>query len=312
MVLGKCGNDCGKCQLHVSNLITHDDKVRTAKGMSIYLRWNPTPEKLRSCEGCQSTKPNSFLYIPGCRVRKCAILNNLDTCAQCDHFPCEEVPKVSEKTDFRDRVETRLGSTVPEEDYQKFIEPYEGMKHLEEQRETITKVVKIKTYDYRPRMKPIPDNLDESYHRLHKMIGDFYTIQDVPDVIITVLKEKRRELVKLLYSLGVHGTYTDGVVTLSSETYRSLKLPSEHYKMEEKLAKFREANLDARLVTYTEDYATPKGGLRTKGWRIEVRGDKSLIKALLEYTGTLNSEYGKGGFRYFSNGNMKSLVTSES
>jgi hypothetical protein len=134
---------------------------------------------------------------------------------------------------------------------------------------------------------------------------------NVPDVIITVLKEKRRELVKFLYNLGIHGTFADGILTLSSETYRSLKLPSELYKMEEKLAKLREAGLEARFVILSEDYTTPKGGLRPKGWRIEVRRNESLTRALIEYARTLDSEYGKSGFRYFSNGNMKTLVTSE-
>ena len=112
--LGKCGNNCGICPLHITNLQTKDDKEHVATGLSKYINWNPTPEKLKQCYGCQNTSKEAFLYIKGCRVRKCAQYYKLTTCAQCSFFPCEEVPKVSLDTEYRDKQETRLGEKINE------------------------------------------------------------------------------------------------------------------------------------------------------------------------------------------------------
>ncbi len=34
--LGKCGNDCGSCPLHKNNLLTMEDRIKTAQGCYKY------------------------------------------------------------------------------------------------------------------------------------------------------------------------------------------------------------------------------------------------------------------------------------
>lgn len=280
---------------------------RNRQGVSRYINWNTSADKLKPCAGCQSTDPKAFLYLPGCRVRKCASTNNLDTCAQCNHYPCKEVPKVSVDTGYRKFVEDRLGELVDEENYHKFIEVYEGIKHLDEIRGSV-EVVEIETHDYKPRMKQLPENLGEDYGRLHAMIGAMHVAYGVPDVIVTVLKDKRRELVRLLYMVGAHGTLDNGVLSIPAKTYRSLKLPSELDKMNEKLETLKELGLDIDLVKLADDYASPKGGLRPHGWKLEAKGNTALLEALSTYAKALKEKHGKRGFRYFSSGNMDILT----
>ena len=94
-----------------------------------YIHWNPTPEKLKACAGCQNE--GGFHYLPKCPVRQCAQYNGLETCATCGVYPCRDVPNVSLSADFRDLMAEKLGEPIHEGDYLAFIEPYEGIKHLD-------------------------------------------------------------------------------------------------------------------------------------------------------------------------------------
>jgi hypothetical protein len=303
---GKCGNNCGKCPLHITNLQTIEDKEHVALGLSKYINWNPTPEKLKQCYGCQNTSPEAFLYIKGCRVRKCAQHYNLTTCAQCSVFPCEEVPKVSLNTEYRDKQEIRLGETINEKDYNEFIEVYEGIKHLKEIRKT-DKIIEIVTLNYSPRVVAFPERLDKKYRILHDLISNTGIASDVPYVMISVLKNRRRELLKTLYAFGTKGEKVDDGLELSSKSYYSMNLPKTINKLEENLAMLKKYELNAEIMPVKNDYLTPTGGLRPRGWKVRIRGNDALLNSLYHYSRVLEKEYGNGGFRYFSNGNMKKI-----
>ena len=305
-LFGKCGNNCGKCPLHITNLQTIEDKERVALGLSRYINWNPTPEKLKQCHGCQNTSSEAFLYIKGGRVRKCAQYYKLTTCAQCSVFPCEEVPKVSLNTDYRDKQEIRLGEKIKEKDYNEFIEVYEGIKHLKEIRKT-DKISEIETLNYSPRTVAFPERLDEKYMRLHDLIGNIGKASNVPYVMISVLKNRRRELLKTLYAFGTKGEKIEDGLELSSESYYSMNLPKTINKLEENLAMLKKYWLNGEIVPVSNGYLTPTGGLRPRGWQVRVWCKNALLDSLYHYSRVLEKEYGNGGFRYFSNGNMKIL-----
>ena len=305
-LLGKCGNNCGKCPLHITNLRSKEDKELVAAGLSRYINWNPTPEKLKQCHGCQNTNPEAFLYIKGCRVRKCAQHYNLTTCAQCSAFPCEEVPKVSLDTGYRGKQEVRLGQDINEQDYNKFIEVYEGIKHLKEIRKA-DEIVEIETHNYSPRVVAFPENLNEDYRGLHDFISDLGKASDVPFVMINVLKNRRKELLKTLFAFGIKGEKVEDGLELSSESYYSMKLPKMKDKLEENLVKLEKYGIKGEIVAISDDFLTPTGGLRSRGWKARICGNEFLLDSLYQYSQIMEKEYGSNGFRYFCSGNMKKI-----
>jgi hypothetical protein len=305
-LLGKCGNNCGKCLLHISNLKTKEDKKHVADGLSRYINWNPTPEKLKQCYGCQNTNPEAFHYIKGCRVRKCAQHYNLLTCAQCSAFPCEEVPKVSLNTEHRAKQEARLGEKINEHDYNKFIEVYEGIKYLREIRRT-NEIVQIETLNYSPRVVAFPENLNDNFRVLHDLISNLGKASDVPYVMISVLKNRRKELLKTLYTFGTKGEKVEDGLELSSKCYYSMKLPKMENKLKENLAKLEKFGINGEIMSSSDDYLTPTGGLRSKGWKVRISGNEVLLNSIYQYSRSLEREYGGSGFRYFSSGNMKNM-----
>jgi hypothetical protein len=216
------------------------------------------------------------------------------------------VPKVSLDTGYRAKQESRLGEKIKDQDYYEFIEVYEGIKHLQDIRKT-NEIVEVETLNYSPRVVAFPEKLNDKFRVLHDLITDIGRASDVPYVMISVLKNRRKELLKTLYAFGVKGEKVDGGLELSSKSYYSMKLPKMKNKLEENLAKLEKYGLNGEIVQLNDDYLTPTGGLRSKGWKVKIMGNDSLLNSLYQYSQVLEIEYGGSGYRYFSSGNMKNI-----
>jgi hypothetical protein len=125
--------------------------------------------------------------------------------------------------------------------------------------------------------------------------------------MISVLKNRRRELLKTLYAFGTKGEKIDDGLELSSESYYSMNLPKTINKLEENLAMLKKYGLNGEIMPVNNDYLTPTGGLRPRGWKVRIWGKNALMDSLFRYSRVLEKEFGNSGFRYFSNGNMKKI-----
>jgi hypothetical protein len=210
-LLAKCGNNCGRCALYKDNL-TDEKRQGCADGMAWYIGWKPDPLRLRQCAGCQAT--DGFLYLKNCAVRQCAQYNGIENCAYCAVFPCQYVPTVSVSVDYRDRVAERLGNPIPEDDYLAFIEPYEGMKHLEAMRATLSREDLVEPSKVRPlrtRVAKLPDDLpvsgdkEAAYRALHGLMADMLTGRGDLRVQQVMMQKRRKELLNLFWVFGRHG-----------------------------------------------------------------------------------------------------------
>jgi hypothetical protein len=126
--ISKCGYRCDLCPAHESNLKSDADKKRMCDAWAKYLGSNIEPEVITACEGCQKGGGE-----PDCAVRKCSEERNLENCAHCDDFGCE---KLKSKMDFVEH-KVKNPESIPKEDYNRFIEPFFGRKHLLEIRKSL-------------------------------------------------------------------------------------------------------------------------------------------------------------------------------
>lgn len=230
-LFGKCGNNCGRCALYAKNL-TDEKRQWCADGMARYIGWNPDPARLRRCAGCQST--DGYMYLKNCAVRQCAQYNGIETCAHCALFPCDYVPTVSVSIEYRDRVEDGLGSPVPREDYLAFIEPYEGMKHLEGIRATLTREDLVEPAEVRPlttRIAELPEDLpfsgeeESAYRALHGLMASVLTGRTGLRVQQVILHKRRKEILNLFWVFGQYGVLdeTRRWLVIDGTTYGSRK-----------------------------------------------------------------------------------------
>ena len=91
-----------------------------------YFGFRIESENIR-CEGCLSKKDNPKLIDQNCPVRPCVIQKGYKTCAEFEKFICHNL---KDRVVNRTEVEIRLGYSIPEQDYLRFIKSYESLNRL--------------------------------------------------------------------------------------------------------------------------------------------------------------------------------------
>ena len=258
----------------------------------------------------------------GCKIRRCAVFNSAPTCAHCSAYPCEAVRKqFSFDSGSRERLAARLGDPISDEDYFTFIEPYELHKHLDQIRASLgpEEIVEMTAVSVQPWVVDFPDDLPFSqeetapFGTLHRILAAAGVVEGIPHVQRDALKERRRHLLKILWTFGLFGAARGEGLVIDGETYLAQKIQSSYSRVKEYFKVLEEYGVYCEHVPLTDDgWLTPKGALRKEGWLIEMSfgdevGGLSVLKALQSYATRLDEKYGKTAFRYFSKADMRGL-----
>ncbi len=325
-LIAKCGCDCGQCPTYKNNLQTLEDRKRCSWGWQQYLNIKLSPEKLRLCDGCSIPDDSRKVFYLNCIVRKCAIKNGIENCAFCLSYPCQEVSNIHslQPPGAKEKIVKHIGHEIPQEDYLAFIEPYEGIKHLNEIRQTLEadEIIEMKRFSFHPQItafpKELPFSRDEifAYHSLHQILLSLEVSDNVSYAQQVILKKNRKHLLQILWAFGRFGELKDengSYLMLDSETFSSQKISSYYSKVLYYFRAFRRHGMNCEIVPLQKSgWLTPTGGLRKKGWLIKLSFDEKIggdliIKALKNYTISLETKYGKDAFWYFATGDMRIL-----
>ena len=334
-LVSKCGNFCGRCpwSKYTRESMTADEWESYRPGVKKYVGYNI--QDLKPCHGCQT--PTEELprdvgvhnYLRGCAVRKCALYNGVETCAQCSRFPCQEL-KTRDPSFTREAIQERLGEPVPDEAYQLYVEPFQGLEHLVKTRNKLsdTDIVEMKPFPLpKKRIVDFPLTLhDESLKGLHSLLDEVsefpLKFEDADTFAFSEqLQKKRKGIYRMLWVLGLHGTIIeDEVILNSSEYYKDKKseTPGTETGMREFLAYLKDYGLEGELEPLVEEqWLLPSGYLRgTKRGGdapvCQIRftfdpqvGGMSIMRALRKHVTELLSRYGNRGFTRFSRADMR-------
>lgn len=328
-LIAKCGCNCSQCPTYKSNLQTFKDRNRCSWGWDKYLNIKLRPEKLRPCDGCSIADEKRKVYYLNCHVRKCAIKNEIKNCAYCSAYPCYEVLNIHsmQKPDAIEKIERRIGASITEGDYMAIIEPYLGIKHLDEIRQTIAAgdIIEIKRFSMHPKMVAFPNDLPFSkdeisgYQSLHQILASLEVMDNVSYARQFILQKNRKQLLKILWAFGRFGELKeeDGShLMLDSEIYSSQKISSYYSKVQAYFSLFEKYGVHSEIVPLQEtDWVTPTGALRKTGWLMKLSFDEKIggsltVKALKNYALKLDEKYDKNAFRYFSRGDVRVLIVN--
>jgi hypothetical protein len=258
----------------------------------------------------------------GCKIRRCAVFNGVETCAHCSAYPCEDVrTQFSFDSESRAKIAARLGTPIPEDEYLTFIEPYELHKHLDEIRASLAPadIVKMTPVSVKPRVVDFPDSLphsQEPFEALHRLLAGVGTVEGIPHVRLAALKERRRHLLKILWTFGRFGESREEGgphLAIDSETYLAQKIQSNYSRVKDYFKILGEYGMHCEHIPLAEEgWLTPTGALRKGGWFMKMSFDDDAggvpaLKALQSYTARLDEEYGARAFRYFSRADMRVL-----
>ena len=324
-LIAKCGCNCSQCPTFKDNLQAFEDRKRCSWGWQKYLNIKLSPEKLRLCDGCSIPEEKRKVYYLNCHVRKCANQNGIENCAYCSAYPCYEVMNIHslQKPGAKEQIEERIGTSIPEEDHLAIIEPYEGIKHLNEIRQTIgaEEIVAIKPFSVRPKIVAFPDDLpftkDEisAYQSLYQIIATLEVSENISYARKFTLEKNRNKLLKILWAFSRFGESkkdNGSYLSLNSEVYSSQQINSYYSKVQDYIEQLESYGVHCEIVPLQEKgWVTPSGALRKTGWLMKLSFDEKIgcltVKALKNYALKLDEKYGKNAFRYFSKGDMRVL-----
>lgn len=236
-IYGKCGCNCGRCPAFKAHAKTMEDRKHCQNAWNKYLGTNLKKFEWIYCDGCQTPDPwKSGNVLPDrtCNLRPCAIKMKITTCAQCSAYPCEELTERIPGKDFRKRVTHRLGKPISEKDYRAFVEPYEGLKHLQEIRASlspkdIVKMPEIEPLKARivafPKELPFPKKKKSAFESLHRLFMNILTARTKTYARQVLIKRRQQHFLSLLWIFGRYGKFkkkNSPHVVIDSDTLNSV------------------------------------------------------------------------------------------
>jgi hypothetical protein len=134
-VLTRCGYRCDLCLAYRPNVEAAPESAQLlSDGWHRYFGFRIPPDEI-ACDGCFSA--DGHRIDAACAVRACVIEHSLDNCAACPDLergstgqPGDVCAILTTRDVTRAEVEARVGAPVPDEDYVRFIRPYEGLARL--------------------------------------------------------------------------------------------------------------------------------------------------------------------------------------
>jgi hypothetical protein len=320
----KCGANCSRCPAYRENAATVEARQRCSDGWHTYLGVRLNPDRCY-CDGCQTPDDQDPVLVYGkygCRIRRCAVFNGAPTCAHCSAYPCQAVRnQFSFDSGSRERLAARLGAPISDEDYATFIQPYELHAHLERIRASLSPqdMVEMTPVSVISRTIPFPDDLPFSQEEtsaleaLHRILVEVGCVEHIPHVEQKGLKERRRHVLKILWTFGLLGEPDGEKLVVDGQIYLAQKIQSSYERLQDYFAVLEEVGVRCEHVPLVEKgWLTPGGALRGAGWLMTLSfdddvGGVSAAGALQTYAARLHRAYGERAFRYFSKADMRVL-----
>jgi hypothetical protein len=339
-----CGVDCSICpwSKSVQDSMSSEDYDQYKIDCKNVLGFSPT-KSYQNCLGCQTPEDqlpkDSPIPLRNCTTRLCVKRNEIENCAYCSRFPCAYI-KVKAVEWSREKIEKKFGKPVSDEDFNKFIEPFESFNHLKEVRSNLKPkdIVEAKTASS-PVVKitPFPNNLKysdneiKSFRQLYKLISRIKTSTvGLEDTDLYAQQERLKNIRKhFLRFLWIFGTFADKDIDCVSLIIDA-KSYSKNRRSESSLGvlsfveeflikRFELMGLKCELIQLSEEklgpkgMITPTGYLRDRYWKMKVSPigeftNTKILHALFDYCQKLHKKYDKRSFSYFTKADFRILI----
>jgi hypothetical protein len=343
-LVAKCGIDCSACPWgpYPRTDMTAEEFERYRNDAKRILGYMPIKTSCLTCQTPDSKIPKgSRLPNRKCLIRRCVDTTGVANCAYCALFPCDTV-KATGGVWNRKNMEEKLGAPISEEEYQAFVEPFEGIKRLAAIRsslkpEEIVEPAQAPTSETRiagfPEDLPFSREKTAAFKAVHKLLATIKQsslgLRDTDTFAQQhSLETRRAHVLRFLWILGRYGKFETekrACLVVDARAYEANRgsektlaiwsfVKDTVFKAVSELGVYCERV--ALKGVKEEDLATGTGYLRSKGWVMTMslegeRGGTAALKALQTYTRRLDEEYGKKAFQHFADTDMRVLLNKD-
>jgi hypothetical protein len=225
------------------------------------------------------------------------------------------------------------GRPMTEEEYERYIEPFEALDRLQRIRATVRpdEIVEAQTVPpLKAKIAEFPDSLtgpqSANFKQVHSMLMTLKesTLGGV-DADLAVqqhrLKNRVKHLFRFLWILAAYGQLEEAngqAIVIDPETYKNNRGSETQLMVLSTLegvifSNLAEVGVEAKIVELAKDWKTPMGFLRMGSWKMKLTfteklGGLASLNAFQEYGKALKKKHGKRAFRYFKDADMSVLV----
>jgi len=324
--IGKCGCDCTNCPTYKDNIKTIEDRVKCSTGWSKFLNIKLSPEKLRACDGCSLPDSDRKVYYLNCRIRKCCMENDLKNCAYCTLYPCDELKNVHSIANIqtKDEFTNNTGKSITNDDYVFFVEPYAGIKHLNEIRNNIQKseIKDYKKYSVKMKFADFPESLTNkneinSFNRIYSFLTSIGVLQNISYARYLSVKKRRELLLKIIWAIALFGEFKEtnsAFLELEGKTFLSQKIYGMYDGLKDCFKELKEHKIYCDIVPLdTKRWLTPTGALRNEGWKIVMSfgsdiSDIIALGTLKKYVTRLNYKHKNKAYICFNRADLSAMI----
>jgi hypothetical protein len=292
-----------------------------------------------ACVTCQipddKIPKTSKLPSKKCLIRQCVDKTAISNCAYCSRFPCDTLKETAGLWN-RQSIGKKLGTSISEEDYHSFVEPFEGLNRLEAihaslKQEDIVEPVKLPKSETRivdfPENIPFKENL-VGFKVVHKLLEDLdHSSLGLSDTDTFAqhhkLENHKAHVLRFLWIFGNYGKLDSERTSLvvDAETYqdnrgKERRLSIWSFVKDVVFKALAEFGVRCERVTLKgvkiEDLTTGTGYLRKLGWAMRMSFEERIggcdaLKALQTYAKKLYKKHGSRAFNRFRKADMKVL-----
>ena len=340
-LIAKCGIDCGACPWgpYPRENMSKENFEQYRKKAKMILGYMPIITPCATCQTPDAEIPKKT-KLPNrkCLIRQCIDKSGIENCAYCSRFPCDTL-KATSSLWTRKNIEKKLCRAISEEEYQKFVKPFEGVSRLNSIRDSLepkqiinpAKAVKSKSsfIDF-PANISLPKKQIAQFRAVHDLLHNLEKsalgLKDTDTFAQNhKLEDLKAHVFRFLWILGNHGTFekgNEGRLTVDSETYEANRGNQKRLAIWS-FVKDTVFEILSGFGVYCErvplkgikeeSLVTPTGYMRSKGWVMAMCfetkiGGMAALKALHDYTQKLEKKNGKRAFKHFRNANMQNGV----
>ena len=98
-MIAYCGLYCHSCAIFLATKEKNDEKrnkmrVEIARQIKEHYGTEHKPEDISDCDGCKTVGGRLFSGCENCQISKCAKERDIENCAYCSEYACEQLMKL--------------------------------------------------------------------------------------------------------------------------------------------------------------------------------------------------------------------------